>query len=83
MIAVTPYDRTLRRMKLFFGVIPVKVELREHTDEMIKVVEEACLSRGLAAEGDVVVLTLGIPPARGETNLLKVHRVGELFGAGA
>ncbi len=82
VIAVTPYERTLRRMKLYFGVVPVKVELREHTEEMIKAVEEACLSRGLAANGDLVILTLGIPPARGETNLLKVHRVGESFGAG-
>ena len=83
VIAVTPYERTLRRMKLYFGVIQVKVDLREHTEEMIKAVEEACLSRGLAANGDLVILTLGIPPARGETNLLKVHRVGETFGAGA
>ena len=80
IIAATPDPAVLRRMRLYFGVIPLMVDLRPDTDGMLWEVERASLERGLVKEGDLVVLTLGIPPSQSGTNLMKVHRIGEPFG---
>lgn len=80
IIAATPDKRVMRKMRLYSGVIPVLIRLRENTDRMIKEVEAAALSRRLVREGDLVILTLGVPAADSPTNLMKVHRVGEGFG---
>lgn len=80
IIAATPDRRVMRKMRLYYGVIPVLIKLRENTDRMIKEVEAAALSRRLVREGDLVILTLGVPAADSPTNLMKIHRVGEGFG---
>lgn len=81
VIAATPDEQVMRRMRLYYGVLPLMARLRRSTDGMIKEVESAALSRGLVREGDTVILTIGVPAtAKTSTNLLKVHRVGEGFG---
>ena len=80
IIAATPDKRVMRKMRLYYGVIPVPIKLRENTDRIIKEVEAAALSRRLVREGDLVILTLGVPAADSPTNLMKIHRVGERFG---
>jgi pyruvate kinase len=48
------------------------------TDAMVEVMVREARWQGLAARGDRVVLTAGIPFGSGrKTNLLKVHVVGE------
>jgi pyruvate kinase len=42
-------------------------------------VEKTLLKEGLAKKGDHVVITASVPiDRRGKTNMLKLHRVGEL-----
>lgn len=78
IVAVTPSERTLYRLALVWGVIPVKVAQFRTTDEMVEMMLEAARKRGLVAWGDSVVLTAGIPFGQGKkTNMLKVHAMGE------
>ena len=78
IVAVTPNRATLSRLTLVWGVLPVQVAEFATTDEMVRVMVEAARREGVVAWGDTVVLTAGIPfGSGGETNMLKVHVVGE------
>ena len=77
VIACTSKEQTYRQLSLSWGIIPLlieeKEELRELFEEAIKAVEAA----SYASEGDIVVLTAGVPlGTSGTTNLLKVHCIG-------
>jgi len=70
--------RVLLRLTLVWGVVPVLVSEFKNTDEMVQMMVQAAREEGLVAWGDRVVLTAGIPfGSVGETNMLKVHVVGE------
>jgi len=78
VVAVTPSRATLSRLALVWGVEPVQVAEFKTTDKMVEVMVQAASEKGLVAWGDPVVLTAGIPfGSGGETNMLKVHVVGE------
>ncbi len=78
IVAVTPNERTLYRLALVWGVVPVEVDEFKTTDEMVEMMVQAARQEGLAAWGDRVVLTAGIPFGQGKkTNMVKVHVVGE------
>jgi len=78
VVAVTPSRTALYRLTLVWGVVPVQVAEFRTTDDMVKVMVRAAREKGLVAWGDPVVLTAGIPfGSGGETNMLKVHVVGE------
>ncbi|MNW48423.1 Pyruvate kinase [compost metagenome] len=76
IIAVTTVDQTLRRLALNWGVTPVKGTLATSTDEMFDYAMKGGLDSGLVKEGDLVVITAGIPLGRsGSTNLIKIGQV--------
>jgi len=78
VVAVTPNERTLYRLALVWGVVPVKVDEFKTTDEMVKMMIKAAREEGVVAWGDRAVLTAGIPFGQGKkTNMLKVHVIGE------
>jgi len=78
IVAVTPDQATLVRLSLVWGVTPVRVAPFETTDDMVRMMVRTARQKGLAAWGDPVVLTAGIPfGSGGRTNMLKVHVVGE------
>jgi pyruvate kinase len=78
IVAVTPNERTLYRLALVWGVVPVEVPEFTTTDEMVEMMIQAARDEGLMAWGDRVVLTAGIPFGQGnKTNMLKVHVMGE------
>jgi pyruvate kinase len=78
IVAVTPSQRTLYRLALVWGVVPVEVPEFKTTDAMVDMMIQAARREGLVAWGDRVVLTAGIPFGQGKgTNMLKVHVMGE------
>jgi len=78
VVAVTPNERTLYRLALVWGVVPVEVDEFKTTDEMVAMMIRAAYQEGLVAWGDRVVLTAGIPFGQSrKTNMLKVHVIGE------
>jgi pyruvate kinase len=81
IIAPTPSQITCRRLAMVWGVEPLLVEQFTDTDAMIVTVTEAVRARGLVQDGDLVVITAGVPlGGTGLTNMVKVHRVGEEKG---
>ena len=81
IIAPTPRITTYRQLALVWGVHPLLVDQFTDTDAMIVTVVEAARKQGLVQDGDLVIITAGVPVGgAGLTNLLKVHRVGEETG---
>jgi pyruvate kinase len=81
IIAPTPTPSTCRQLALVWGVEPLLVEQFSNTDAMIVTVVKAAQTCGFVEDGDLVVITAGVPlGGAGLTNLLKVHRVGEEQG---
>ncbi|MBC7329827.1 pyruvate kinase [bacterium] len=83
IIAITPEQKTLRRLPLVWGVYPCFRPYYESTDEMLSNSIEAAKESGLVKDGDVVVLTGGVPiKVPGTTNLLKVHMIARTLATG-
>lgn len=75
--AFTPIETTYRKMAMLGGVTPVMLDRVVTTDEMISHAETELIRRGIAANGDGVVMVAGIPPNQSaSTNLMKLHVVG-------
>ena len=78
IIAFTPEAEVENQMALFWGVLPKKLPPIETTDELINQLEKSLLAGRLAKRGDVVIILSGAPISRwGETNLMKLHRIGQ------
>ncbi len=78
IIAPTPYERVARKTSLYWGVTPVILMTKKTTDDMISGVERIMLRKKLAEQGDLIVITAGVPiGVAGSTNLMKIHRIGE------
>ncbi|RKY04759.1 pyruvate kinase, partial [Candidatus Poribacteria bacterium] len=72
IIAVTPDERVLRRLTLFWGVHPFLIEEISSTDRLIARAKEVALSSGFLSKGDRVVIVAGLPTDRpGTTNAIK------------
>lgn len=78
IICVTPNETTYRRMSLVWGVTPLLIPHFHTIDEMIQVIVQGTFNAGLVKRGDMVIIIAGVPfGVGGQTNLLKIHRVGE------
>ena len=61
IIGVSPNERTLRRMQIYWGVRPLKSIQVYTTEDICNSAIELICAKQLAETGDVVVLTAGIP----------------------
>ena len=78
ILAFTPLAAVRSQLALSWGIETFKVAPVEHTDEMVRQVDEALLQIGRVREGDLVVIIAGSPPGiPGSTNALRVHRMGD------
>ncbi|WP_457206415.1 pyruvate kinase [Nocardioides sp. P5_C9_2] len=78
VLAFTPEGRTRSQLALTWGVETFQGAEVEHTDEMVRQVDEALLTIGRVEEGDLVVIIAGSPPGiPGSTNALRIHRMGD------
>lgn len=83
IISGTTSDKVLRQMNLSWGVIPILVEEKTNTDELFEHVVDVAEKHGLVKNGDLAVITAGIPlGVSGTTNMLKVHLVGNVLVSG-
>jgi pyruvate kinase len=80
IIAVTPHERTARQSQLLWGVYPVLDSLAQNSDQMVDGSIRAALSAGLVTNGDLVVVTSGVPAGtQGTTNMIRVHIVADVL----
>jgi pyruvate kinase len=78
ILAFTPNATTRSQLAITWGVETFKTETVEHTDEMVRQVDEALLDIGRVKEGELVVIIAGSPPGiPGSTNALRIHRMGD------
>ena len=83
IISGTTDPTVLRQMNLSWGVIPLLMQEKDNTDELFEHVVEVAGEHGLVKNGDLVVITAGIPlGVSGTTNMLKVHLVGDVLVSG-
>jgi pyruvate kinase len=76
ILVLTDQERTYRQLALVWGVVPCLVPHCDTYADMVKLALDAVRSRGLAREGDRVVVTAGVPfDVPGTTNLMKVETV--------
>jgi pyruvate kinase len=65
---------------MIYGICPVLSPDPTTTDEMMAVMDRLLLEQGWLTQRDSVVFVAGQPIGRpGTTNLLKLHRIGELW----
>ncbi|HEX5563289.1 MAG TPA: pyruvate kinase [Nocardioidaceae bacterium] len=77
-LAFTPVPVVRSQLALSWGVETFLGEAVEHTDEMVRQVDEHLLRIKRVEEGDLVVIIAGSPPGiPGSTNALRIHRMGD------
>ena len=82
VLAFTPEARVRSQLSLSWGVETFLTNPVEHTDEMVRQVDEALLEIGRVKQGDLVVIIAGSPPGiPGSTNALRIHRMGDAINA--
>ncbi len=77
-LAFTPEARVRSQLSLTWGVETFLTQMVDHTDHMVRQVDEQLLQIGRVSEGDLVVIVAGSPPGiPGSTNALRIHRMGD------
>ncbi len=83
IIACTHKPSTYQQLNLSWGVTPLLCQVQENTDSLFAHAVEVAKAAGYVEDGDVVVITAGVPlGVNGTTNLLKVHVVGDILVSG-
>ena len=76
VIALSPDEASVRRLALFWGVMPFFLPIIEDTDEMVEQAALAAMEKGRFHKGDRIVITAGRPIwAAGTTNMLWVKEL--------
>jgi pyruvate kinase len=76
VLALTDDARTYRQLALVWGVVPVLMNASLTFDETLDFARRCASERGLAAPGDRIVVTAGLPiHTPGTTNFLRVEKV--------
>ena len=78
ILAFTPHPDVYRRMSLLCGVVPVRMDHVSNPAAMIQTAEKILLARGLAEPEETIVIVAGVLQVSGATNMIKIHRVGEM-----
>jgi len=77
ILAITDQEEVLRKLVFVWGVRGLLIPKIVATDDLFATVEKVMLEAGRARQGDLVVVTAGLPTLRrGTTNTIKVHRIG-------
>ncbi len=81
IIGCTTDEVTYRQLAITWGVIPVMCPEQPDTDTLFTAAVQSALEQShILQDGDLVVLTAGLPlGVSGTTNLLKVQTVGSTF----
>ncbi|MBL3593799.1 MAG: pyruvate kinase [Synergistaceae bacterium] len=83
IVAATPALGTWREMALVWGVYPILKEEAPSAEEASQAALGSALDKGLVSEGDLVVITAGVPVGiPGTTNLVQVQTVGRILVKG-
>ena len=80
ILATTQSQVVMRKLSLYWGVYPIQIDRLHSTDHIIEKSVDKALELGYLKNGDLTIITAGVPVGvTGTTNLLKVHVVSELI----
>lgn len=80
IVGCTTSESVWRQLNLSWGTIPLMIPEEANTDDLFEHAVEATKQAGLIHDGELVVLTAGVPLGiPGTTNLMKVHLVGHML----
>ena len=83
IIACTMSPTVWRQLNLSWGVQPLIIEEKGTTDDLFETAVEEAQKKGYVKQGDVTVITAGVPlGVSGTTNMLKVQVVGHILANG-
>ncbi|WP_299032150.1 pyruvate kinase [uncultured Anaerococcus sp.] len=83
IVAATTTDSIARQLSIVWGVYPLVIKQAHETDELIERAIVGGLSEGYLEEGDLTVVTAGVPlGVSGSSNLIKVHIIGDIITSG-
>lgn len=83
IIGCTTEDYVCRQLNLSWGVVPLLIEEEQNTDDLFDHAVDAAVKTGLVRQGDLTVITAGVPlGVSGTTNLIKVHVAGHILVKG-
>ncbi|MGY3777618.1 pyruvate kinase [Isobaculum melis] len=83
IVAITFSEQQMRGLALSWGVYPQVAEKPASTDDMFNLATRVSQESGFAKEGDLIIITAGVPVGeRGTTNLMKIQLIGSKAASG-
>jgi len=83
LLVFTPLESVQRQMALIWGAEAHLVWTVQTTDEMVRQVDSALVSRSVCRPNDLVIVVAGTPPSTpGSTNTIRVHHIGDVLRHG-
>jgi pyruvate kinase len=80
LLVFTPVEQVQRQMALLWGADAHLVWTVRTTDDMVRQVDSALISRNVCRQHDLVVVVAGTPPTTpGATNTIRVHHIGDIL----
>lgn len=73
IVAFTPFQRTVQRLSLVWGVTAIRLSRIRTAHEMTLEAEKVMVRDGLAKKGDRVVLVVGAQRTKGTTNIMNIR----------
>ena len=76
IIAATNHEETARRLSIYWGVVPLRMDIGENVDAAGTIISQELVARGLVRAGSTVVLISVSPDlTRADANYLKIQRL--------
>ncbi|MDR0863085.1 MAG: pyruvate kinase [Oscillospiraceae bacterium] len=80
IIAFSMNRKVVRQLSLVWGVSAYYMERQDDQQAFFRAVISHCMQLELVAQGDIIVLTAGVPlGVSGKTNMLRIHEIGKPF----
>ncbi|OGX74860.1 pyruvate kinase [Enterococcus faecalis] len=77
IVAITFSEQKARSISLSWGVYATVADKPSSTDEMFNLASKVSQEEGYASEGDLIIITAGVPVGeKGTTNLMKIQMIG-------
>ena len=77
IVAITFSEQKARSLSLSWGVYATVADKPASTDEMFNLASKVSQEEGYASEGDLIIITAGVPVGeKGTTNLMKIQMIG-------
>ena len=77
ILAMTFSEETALALTLKWGVVPLVASKPDSTDDMFNVAANFVVEHEFAKEGDLIIITAGVPVGEsGTTNLMKIQMIG-------